>query len=272
MSRTLASIVDKFCSVITCTQNKRRKAYTKASVVERFTDKTYSADVKGKILYFSGQSIRALHDPVNILDDEPETIKWLDELPKDALLWDIGANVGTYSIYAAAINGTKVVAFEPSATSYAVMVRNIEKNNLSNLIDSYCIAFDNISKLGHLNMANTDAGHSMHAFDRDKTVQGVVDTVFKQSVLGFTVDDFVKYFDMEKPTHIKLDVDSIEYEILQGAKNTLSSKEVKSVLVEIDGDTKDLGGTDIRNFLYSLGFTETEDYVEHARRNVVFEK
>ncbi|MCP4395484.1 MAG: FkbM family methyltransferase [Alphaproteobacteria bacterium] len=272
MSRTLASIVNMFCNVITCTQNVRRKAYTKARVVELFTDKTYSAKIKGNGIHFCGLSVRALHDPVNILNDEPETIKWLDDMPKDAVLWDIGANVGTYSIYAAAVNGTVVKAFEPSATSYAAMVRNIEKNNLSDLIDSFCIAFDNASKLGYLNMANTDAGHSMHAFDRDETVKGELKTVFKQSVLGFSVDDFVKCFDISKPTHVKIDVDSIEFEILQGAKKTLTSPGVKSVLVEIDGKTRDEGGANIRQLLSDIGFREEENYVEKARRNVVFVK
>ena len=32
---------------------------------------------------------------------EPETLEWIDQLPQNSLLWDIGANVGLYTVYAA---------------------------------------------------------------------------------------------------------------------------------------------------------------------------
>ena len=36
-----------------------------------------------------------------ILDKEPETISWINEFKDRSIFWDIGANVGLYSIYAA---------------------------------------------------------------------------------------------------------------------------------------------------------------------------
>ena len=32
---------------------------------------------------------------------EPETLEWIDDFPNYAILWDIGANIGLYSLYAA---------------------------------------------------------------------------------------------------------------------------------------------------------------------------
>jgi hypothetical protein len=37
-----------------------------------------------------------------LLTKEPETIAWLDGLGPDDVLWDVGANVGMFSLYAAA--------------------------------------------------------------------------------------------------------------------------------------------------------------------------
>ena len=31
---------------------------------------------------------------------EPETLEWIDGLPEGCVLWDIGANVGLYTVYA----------------------------------------------------------------------------------------------------------------------------------------------------------------------------
>ena len=57
--------------------------------------------------------------------EEPETIKWLDGMKKDDLFWDIGANVGLYSIYAAKSSGCRVLAVEPEAQNYALLLENI---------------------------------------------------------------------------------------------------------------------------------------------------
>ena len=48
------------------------------------------------------------------LTKEPETLEWIDRMNDDSVLWDIGANVGIYSIYAAVSKRANVIAFEPS--------------------------------------------------------------------------------------------------------------------------------------------------------------
>ena len=45
---------------------------------------------------------------------EPETLQWIDEFEKGSVLWDIGANIGLYSLYAAKSRQCRVIAFEPS--------------------------------------------------------------------------------------------------------------------------------------------------------------
>ena len=44
---------------------------------------------------------------------EPETLEWIDSLPEGSVLWDVGANVGLYSVYAAKKRRCRVWAFEP---------------------------------------------------------------------------------------------------------------------------------------------------------------
>ena len=52
-------------------------------------------------------------------------------------------------------------------------------------------------------------------------------------MIGFTVDDFIAKFGAACPTHLKLDVDGLEWPILQGARATLSDARLRSAMVEI---------------------------------------
>ena len=45
-------------------------------------------------------------------------------MPADAVLWDIGADIGSYALYAAK-RGVRVLAFEPSAATLYALTRNI---------------------------------------------------------------------------------------------------------------------------------------------------
>ena len=61
---------------------------------------------------------------------EPETLDWIDKITENSIIWDIGANVGLYSIYAAKSKNCKVYAFEPSVFNLELLARNIYINNL----------------------------------------------------------------------------------------------------------------------------------------------
>jgi hypothetical protein len=69
-----------------------------------------------------------LQFPRELAEREPETIAWIDDFLMPSRFWDIGANVGTYVLYAALRPGVAVLAFEPAAASYAALCRNIEAN------------------------------------------------------------------------------------------------------------------------------------------------
>lgn len=66
---------------------------------------------------------------------------------------------------------------------------------------------------------------------------------------------FVAFFPLCAPDHIKLDVDSIEGEILRGLRQTLPY--ISSVLFEIDGSNRDAAAEVIETPLIEAGFIET---------------
>src|SRR5882724_5820112 len=59
-----------------------------------------------------------------LLEKEPETIEWIDSFKEGEVFYDVGANIGLYSVYAAARRKSPVVAFEPDARNYALLVEN----------------------------------------------------------------------------------------------------------------------------------------------------
>ena len=62
-----------------------------------------------------------------LLTKEPETIQWIDNFNKDETMWDIGSNIGVYTLYAAA-RGLKVDSFEPAPGNFFVLSKYRNKS------------------------------------------------------------------------------------------------------------------------------------------------
>ncbi|MBS7812605.1 FkbM family methyltransferase [Roseococcus pinisoli] len=260
MSRRLARFLTGLVLRATTPMKPRRAASTRALVAEALLQRVSVETLAGPVLV-ECPSARALHDPHGFGQDEPETVAWIAGLPAGTVLWDIGANIGLYSLFAAK-RGLRVLAFEPSASSFAAMVRNIEINGFDDRVSAYCLALAQNTGLVVLNMANTAAGHSMHSIEAREGG-------FRQAVPSFAIDDFVRHMNAPPPGAIKLDVDGIEPAILLGAHSTLRAH-VREVLVEIDGANAAAGGNGIPEILISCGFREVP--LEGATRNRRFVK
>jgi len=169
---------------------------------------------------------------------EPEIIEWIDNMGKDDVLWDIGANVGLYSVYAG-LKGMHVCAFEPSAFNTFLISKNIEVNNLKDNVSLFPIAVSDKNEFGYLNMTSTDLGGALNEFNETdiKTVGGgeyKAKVVFKQGMFAYSTDELIEKYNFVIPDYIKIDVDSIEDRIVYGADKTLSNKKVKGVFIELD--------------------------------------
>ena len=174
-----------------------------------------------------------------LLTKEPDTIDWINTFNETDIFWDIGANDGEYSLYAALKNVT-VLSFEPSAGNYYVLNRNIEINKMDDNIFALCIAFDDVTKTDVFFMSSTKLGAAFNSFAEPVDYKGKQYTaIFKQAMMGFSIDDFIEQFNPPFPTHIKIDVDGTEDKIIKGAQKTLADKRLKSILVELDTERAD---------------------------------
>jgi FkbM family methyltransferase len=154
---------------------------------------------------------------LNFNDYEPsETNMFLSFLKQDDVFFDIGANVGWFSL-AAAKSGKLLhcYAFEPVGPIFKNLKRNIELNAYSDLIQPYNFGF--ADKAGSLE------------FFYDKTFSGksskenLIDSphLEKVSVDLVMLDAFIKEHNIQKIDFIKCDVEGGELSVLKGATYTL---------------------------------------------------
>ena len=193
---------------------------------------------------------------------EPDTIAWIAEFAPGAVLVDIGANVGMYTIWAARTRGTKVFAFEPESQNYALLNRNIVRNGVGNLVVAYCASLSDTTGFGSLSLSQFMLGGSSHQFADSEEVprRGA----FVQGSYSSTLDALIEEGLIPVPDHVKIDVDGIEHRIVKGASKTFADRRVKSVLIEVDSGMEP--HWEMVDFMLQLGFDFSPEQAERARR------
>lgn len=183
---------------------------------------------------------------------EPETLEWIRGFSAGDVFFDIGANVGTYSIYAANHCG-QVYAFEPESANYAVLNRNIRLNDVAGRVRAFPLAISESRRLDSLRLQSTKAGAALHVFGHNLDFKSDSFTpAFEQGAIALSLDELVFDLGLTVPTHLKIDVDGLEAAVLAGAPRVLAHPTLRSVLVEInESQAADLALVDL---LVSFGF------------------
>ncbi|UZN08562.1 FkbM family methyltransferase [Leptospira santarosai] len=164
---------------------------------------------------------------------EPETLEWIDQIAKNSIFWDIGANIGLYSIYAAKQKNTKVFSFEPSVFNLELLARNIFLNQLSDRVTIVPLPLSDQLSINKLRMTSMEWGGALSSFGATFGHDGKpINQIFEYSLLGLSMEDAVNQFNLPKPDYIKMDVDGIEHIILKGGETIL--EDVKEILVEVN--------------------------------------
>jgi FkbM family methyltransferase len=166
---------------------------------------------------------------------EPETLEWIESIPNDSVLWDIGANVGLYSIYAAKAKNCRVFSFEPSVFNLELLARNIFLNKLQHLITIVPVALSSQLSENLFRMSTTQWGGALSTFGENIDQDGnEFREVFEYKTVGLTMEQAAGLLKIPLPKYIKMDVDGIEHFILQGGGEIL--KQADGVLIEINDE------------------------------------
>jgi FkbM family methyltransferase len=152
------------------------------------------------------------------LHDYTDMLFVLHFLRKEDLFGDVGANMGSYSLLAAGINGCKTIAFEPAPETFEQLEKNILLNELSSTVSLRNMAIG--SKRAKLKF--TVGKGPMNRFaneDEEHTLEVPVTTLDEE-------------FRLQTPCLLKIDVEGFEMEVLEGAQKVLKDPCLKAILIE----------------------------------------
>lgn len=227
--RVLAAVVD----AATLPQKRWRRAASRLRVAEALVQRDWVETKRGRILFVSPQA-RALEYPRDFVTREPEMLDWIDRFATPCVYWDIGANVGSYVLYAALRPEVMTYAFEPSPSNYLALCVNLYENGRQDNVRAYCLAFDDRMNLATLDMDDLSAGSFGHSFGPTTAIRPGHKTIFQQPALGFSVDAFRKTYGLAAPNYLKLDIDGNEEKVLAGAAETLADPALRAIMIEVD--------------------------------------
>ena len=198
--------------------------------------------LKKKIIFFIPNEIVDWRIDT-LLEKEPETIDWINNFfKKKTIFWDIGSNIGIYSIYAAvAHKNIEIVSFEPSTSNLRTLSRNISLNKLYNKIKIFPIALTNKENIfSKIKETNFIEGGAMNVFAEnfDHNGKKIKLSTNDYVLYGTNINFILKNKILRIPNYIKIDVDGIEHLILHGGNKFFKNKKIKSVLIEVNENFK----------------------------------
>ncbi len=162
--------------------------------------------------------------------------------PKNVI--DIGANIGTFSVYIAQkYPQSKIYSYEPANETYKLLEYNIKINGVKN------VAAKKLAVSNRLGFANfyTYAASGLSSLSNKR--KGAVREKVKLTTLG----EIFKAENLRSLDLIKMDTEGAEYEILMNAPDNILSK-VKNIVLEYHDSLTKYKHKDIIKFLKSKNF------------------
>jgi FkbM family methyltransferase len=234
-------------------------------------DPVMEVAVDGHPVRFNVPNAAARWRAETLLTKEPVTIQWIRAIPQGAVVFDVGANVGVYTLVAGICRKARVFAFEPEAQSYALLNRNLALNGLDRHVTAYCVAISDVRGLDRLYLSELGAGGSCHSFGAEVGFDLAPRTAaFVQGGVSFSIDELVSSGDVPVPEYVKIDVDGFEHKVVRGMRNTLRDAKLRSIIAELNPRIPEHCAA--RDELVSLGFRLDPAQVERStRRGGIFE-
>ncbi len=205
----------------------------------------------------------------SLFNKEPVTIEWIRSFKHDSIFFDIGANIGQFTIFAGVISRCNIYSFEPESNNFQGLCKNIFLNNLQNIVNAFPVGISNNTKFTKLYLDDFYVGNSHNSveYELDSNLEKK-NYKFSQGIFSTTLNDLIDKWNLPIPNFIKIDVDGIENKIIEKSNNVLSNKIVESILIELKSTRK--VDSIIINQLENFGFKYDNIQVRNSQKNTGF--
>jgi FkbM family methyltransferase len=240
----------------------KARARLQSDCAQKLIDATLAVETPRGTLSFVLLGKTSAGRALSVITKQPATIDWIDRFEPGSVFWDVGANVGVFSLYAALGNRAKVVAFEPAAVNYFLLAANCEANNLVQQIDCLLVGLGRQRAIDRLEVSQFRSGRSFSF--KGKTGEAFAG---RQAAVVLSIDELVADYGLPCPHYIKIDAPGASESIIAGAARTLRRPELRQVHLELR-DSK--GGQRIREMLTQGGFAATTTSLHGGTSDVTF--
>ena len=234
-----------------------RKLFSFIKKIDNFE----TVDVNNKEIFILDKNYTTNYRIKTFFSKEPETLIWIDKFKNKSVFWDIGANIGLYSLYSQFLNKEiEVISFEPSILNLPSLIKNIHKNKLENNISVITNPIYNNSLINKFNLSDIEEGAANSNFNSTELANSTK-LSYKTNSLDFK--NIKEIYDMKTPDYVKIDVDGNEFQILESLLSNYQT--IKSILIEVNKNADK-----IEAILKDKNFQNT--FKKHGRSNQIWEK
>ena len=171
---------------------------------------------------------------------------------------DVGANVGFYTVlFAKNLNSGKVLAIEPTLNAVQRLYKNIHLNNVMEKVILFKGAVSDYIGTAKIKTINGREEYSTLGHWEHPSIKSENFTTYGINVS--TIDDLVSKYSLD-PGFMKIDVEGLEYLVLNGSKTTLENKrpvilsELSDYLLKQNGSSS----VEVIRFIESFNYTVTD--------------
>lgn len=197
----------------------------------------------GKYEYqFVCHSQKERNRATRLFQKEKGTIAWIDrELRPDDVFYDVGANIGVFTIFAGLRLGSKgtAIAFEPHIPNANSLIENIFLNGLEKQARLVTLALTNQPSYDKFNYHSMHAAASTSQYGGNSYEGKEFTPLFVEIKHGCSLDLLCERGIIPPPNLVKIDVDGLDFEVLQGMQKLLASPDApRSIQIELGSDSK----------------------------------
>jgi FkbM family methyltransferase len=216
-----------------------RKLHRKILTLRNWLVRELEITDQAGVYRFRCGTAREFNRCLKLFSKEPGTIEWIrSEMKPGQVFYDIGANIGVYTIIAARqiSPGGKVYAFEPHGPNFSRLSDNIALNHLQGVVVPCSFALHNTEGYLNFRYASLNAGTSnSQLFTNSNGDINLTDDQIVELKHAIRVDALLASCNVAPPQHVKIDIDGNEYLILQGMTSLLRSSDAPlSIQVELN--------------------------------------